>query len=82
MGSFQITSLPEEMVVPFRLSTTSLMGIGEIRERALVIDGKVVPRRSVYIAVPIDHRVVDGRVPMLFVKEVIRLMENPDLLLE
>lgn len=81
-STFQISCLPEEIVVPFRLTTTSLMGIGMVRERPAVVDGKVVPRKSVYIAVPVDHRVVDGKVPMLFVMEVIRLMENPRLLIE
>jgi len=81
-GCFQITCLPEEIIVPFRLTTTALMGIGQVRERPAVVDGRVVPRKSVYIAVPVDHRVVDGKVPMLFVYEVIRLMENPHLLVE
>jgi len=57
-----------------------MMGIGQVRERPAVVDGKVVPRRSVYIAIPIDHRVMDGKVPMQFAHEVIRLIENPSLL--
>ena len=81
-GNFQITCLPEEIIVPFRLTTTALMGIGQVRERPAVVEGRVVPRKSVYIAIPVDHRVVDGKVPMLFAYEVIRLMENPHLLVE
>jgi len=81
VGTFQISCLPEEILVPFRLNTTALMGLGQVRERPAVIDGKVVPRRSVYFSLPIDHRVVDGKEPMLFAYEVIRLMESPDLLM-
>ncbi len=81
VGTFQISCLPEEILVPFRLTTTALMGIGAVRERPAVVDGAVVPRRSVYVAIPVDHRVVDGKVPMDFAYEVIRLMESPALLL-
>jgi len=79
-GTFQITCLPEEIMVPFRLLTTALMGIGKVRERPAVVDGKVVPRKSVYICIPVDHRVVDGKVPMHFAEEVIRLVENPEMM--
>ena len=82
VGTFQITCLPEEIIVPIRLITTALMGIGQVKERPAVIDGKVIPRKSVYITIPIDHRVVDGKVPMLFAYEVIRLMESPHTLME
>jgi len=81
-GTFQITSLPEEIMVPFRLLTTALMGIGKVRERPAVVDGKVVPRKSVYICIPVDHRTVDGKVPMHFVEEVIRLVEHPELMMQ
>ena len=82
VGTFQISCLPEEIIVPFRLNTTALMGLGHTRQRPAVVDGKVVPRRSVYFSIPIDHRVVDGKEPMLFAYEVIRLVESPELLLE
>jgi hypothetical protein len=81
-GNFQISCLPEEIIVPFRLNTTALMGLGHIRDRAAVVDGQVVPRKSVHFSICIDHRVVDGKEPMLFAYEVIRLMESPHLLLE
>jgi 2-oxoglutarate dehydrogenase E2 component (dihydrolipoamide succinyltransferase) len=81
-GSFQISYLPEEILFIHRLNTSAMLAIGQVKERAAVVDGKVVPRRSVYFSLPIDHRVVDGKVPMLFAYEFIRLMENPELLLE
>jgi len=80
-GSFQITYLPEEIVFLHRLNTAAVMAIGQVKERAAVVDGKVVPRKSVYFSLSIDHRVVDGKVPMLFAYEFIRLMENPEELL-
>lgn len=81
-GSFQITYLPEEIVFLHRLNTAAAMAIGHVKVRPAVVDGEVVPRKSVYFTLSIDHRVVDGKVPMLFAYEFIRLMENPEELLE
>jgi len=81
-GSFQITYLPEEIVFLHRLNTAAAMAIGHVKQRPAVVNGEVVPRKSVYFSLSIDHRVVDGKVPMLFAYEFIRLMENPELLLE
>ena len=82
MGNFQITSINEEMLIVNRISTSSMMSLGYVRERPAVIEGKVVPRKSAYLCLPIDHRVLDGMTPMKFAYEVIRLMENPHLLAE
>ena len=80
VGTFQITCVSEEMIIVNRLTTSAMMSLGQVRERPAVIAGKVVPRKSAYICLPIDHRVLDGITPMKFAHEVIRLMENPDLL--
>jgi pyruvate dehydrogenase E2 component (dihydrolipoamide acetyltransferase) len=82
MGNFQITSVNEEMIIVNRISTSSMMSLGQVRERPSVIEGKVVPRKSAYLCLPIDHRVLDGITPMKFAYAVIRLMENPHLLAE
>jgi pyruvate/2-oxoglutarate dehydrogenase complex dihydrolipoamide acyltransferase (E2) component len=82
MGNFQITSVNEEMIIVNRISTSSMMSLGQVRERPAVVEGKVVPRKSAYLCLPIDHRVLDGITPMKFAYEVIRLMENPHLLAE
>ena len=80
VGNFQITSMNEEMILYNRLNTSTMMSLGHVRERAAVIEGKVVPRKSAYICLAVDHRVLDGVTPMKFAHEVIRLMENPHLL--
>jgi pyruvate dehydrogenase E2 component (dihydrolipoamide acetyltransferase) len=82
MGNFQITSVNEEMIIVNRISTSSMISLGQVRERPAVIQGKVVPRKSAYLCLPIDHRVLDGITPMKFAHEVIRLMEDPHLLAE
>ncbi len=82
VGSFQVTSMNEEMILYNRLNTSTMMSLGQVRERPAVIEGKVVPRKSAYICLAVDHRVLDGVTPMNFAHEVIRLMENPHLLVE
>ena len=82
VGNFQVTSLNAEMILYHRLSTSTLMSLGQVRERPAVIQGKVVSRKSAYICLAVDHRVLDGVTPMKFAHEVIRLLENPRLLAE
>ncbi len=82
VGNLQITSLNEEMILYNRLNTSTMMSMGQVRERPAVIDGKVVPRKSAYMCLAVDHRVLDGATPMNFAHEVIRLLENPHLLAE
>ena len=82
VGSFQVTCIDEEMAIYNRLSTSTIMTLGQVRERPAVIEGKVVPRKSAYICLGFDHRVLDGITPMKFAHDVIRLMENPHLLAE
>ena len=82
VGSFQVTCIDEEIAIYNRLSTSTIMTLGQVRERPSVIEGNVVPRKSAYISLGFDHRVLDGITPMKFAHEVIRLMENPHLLAE
>ena len=82
MGSFQITSLNEEMILYNRLSASTIMFLGQVRERPAVIEGKVVPRKSAYLTLGVDHRVVDGALPMKFMHEVIGYLMNPRLLVK
>lgn len=82
VGTFQITSLNEEMIIYNRLNASTILFLGQVRERPAVIEGKVVPRRSAYLSLGVDHRVLDGALPMRFMHEVIRLLENPRLLAE
>jgi pyruvate dehydrogenase E2 component (dihydrolipoamide acetyltransferase) len=81
VGNFQITSLNEEMIIYNRLNASTILFLGQVRERPAVIEGRVVPRRSAYLSLGVDHRVVDGALPMRFMHEVIRLLESPQLLL-
>jgi pyruvate dehydrogenase E2 component (dihydrolipoamide acetyltransferase) len=57
------------------------LGVGRMQERAVVADGEIVARPIIALAVAGDHRVLDGHTLGAFVSDVVRLMENPSLLL-
>uniref|UniRef100_UPI001F5ADA7D dihydrolipoamide acetyltransferase family protein n=1 Tax=Anaeromyxobacter oryzisoli TaxID=2925408 RepID=UPI001F5ADA7D len=57
-----------------------ILGIHRIRLTPLVRDGRIEARQVMHVSVTSDHRVVDGHEAAAFAYEVIRLLEDPDLL--
>lgn len=53
------------------------LGIGRVQERAVAVDGRVIVRPIVALAVSGDHRVLDGHTLAAFVSDVVALIENP-----
>jgi 2-oxoglutarate dehydrogenase E2 component (dihydrolipoamide succinyltransferase) len=60
---------------------SAILGMHKIQERPVVIDGQVVVRPMMYLAVSYDHRIIDGRESVSFLVRVKELLENPELLL-
>lgn len=56
---------------------SAILGMHNIIERPIAIDGKVVIRPMMYIALSYDHRVIDGRESVGFLVKVKQLLENP-----
>jgi 2-oxoglutarate dehydrogenase E2 component (dihydrolipoamide succinyltransferase) len=52
---------------------SGILGMHKIMERAVVIDGKIVARPMMYLALSYDHRVIDGKEAVTF---LVRLKEN------
>jgi 2-oxoglutarate dehydrogenase E2 component (dihydrolipoamide succinyltransferase) len=52
-----------------------------IKERAIVVNGKVEARPMMYIALSYDHRVIDGREAVTFLVRVKECIEDPERLL-
>jgi 2-oxoglutarate dehydrogenase E2 component (dihydrolipoamide succinyltransferase) len=48
-----------------------------IVERPVVVDGQVVVRPIMYVALSYDHRIIDGRESVGFLVEVKKALENP-----
>lgn len=58
-----------------------ILGMHAIQERPVARDGQVVVRPMMYLALSYDHRIVDGREAVTFLRRVKELVENPVRLL-
>mgnify|MGYP001126698835 CR=1 FL=1 len=60
---------------------SAILGMHNITDRAVVIDGEVVVRPMMYVALSYDHRIIDGRDAVLFLRTIKELIEDPARLL-
>jgi 2-oxoglutarate dehydrogenase E2 component (dihydrolipoamide succinyltransferase) len=58
-----------------------ILGMHKIQERPMVVDGQIVARPMMYLALSYDHRIVDGREAVSFLVRVKECIENPERLL-
>lgn len=56
---------------------SGVLGLHAIQERPVAVDGQVVIRPMMYIALTYDHRIVDGREAVTFLKRVKQCAEDP-----
>jgi 2-oxoglutarate dehydrogenase E2 component (dihydrolipoamide succinyltransferase) len=56
---------------------SAILGMHAIQERPVVREGQVVPRPMMYVAVSYDHRIIDGREAVTFLKRIKECVENP-----
>jgi len=56
---------------------SAILGMHRIQDRAVVENGAVVVRPIMYLALTYDHRIVDGKSAVTFLKTVIDLLEDP-----
>ncbi len=60
---------------------SGVLGMHAIQDRPVARDGQVVIRPMMYLALTYDHRIVDGREAVTFLRRVKELVENPARLL-
>jgi 2-oxoglutarate dehydrogenase E2 component (dihydrolipoamide succinyltransferase) len=58
-----------------------ILGLHKIQDRVVPVDGKVVVRSMMYVALSYDHRIVDGREAVQFLARVKDYVEDPGQLL-
>lgn len=58
-----------------------ILGLHAIKDRPVVVDGEIVIRPMMYVALTYDHRIVDGREAVQFLVKVKELIEDPEALL-
>ena len=84
-GTFTITNggvFGSLMSTPIiNLPQSAILGMHKIQERPMAINGQVVIKPMMYLALSYDHRIIDGRESVSFLVRVKELLENPELLL-
>ncbi len=60
---------------------SAILGMHAIKERPVVVDGQIVARPMMYIALTYDHRIIDGKDAVLFLVDVKNALEDPARLL-
>jgi 2-oxoglutarate dehydrogenase E2 component (dihydrolipoamide succinyltransferase) len=84
-GTFTITNggvFGSLMSTPIiNIPQSAILGMHKIQERPMVINGQVVVRSMMYLALSYDHRIIDGRESVSFLVRLKELLENPELLL-
>ena len=80
-GTFTITnggvfgSLVSTPIINF--PQVGILGLHKTQDRPIALNGQVVIRPMMYIALSYDHRVIDGQQAVLFLVRVKELMEDP-----
>jgi 2-oxoglutarate dehydrogenase E2 component (dihydrolipoamide succinyltransferase) len=60
---------------------SGILGMHKIQERPVAVDGQVVIRPMMYLALSYDHRIVDGREAVMFLVRVKESLEDPQRLI-
>ena len=58
-----------------------ILGLHKVEQRPIALNGEVVIRPMMYVALSYDHRIVDGREAVQFLVKVMQLIEDPESLL-
>ena len=84
-GTFTITSVGN---IGGRFATpiinhpeVAILGVNQIHDRPMVVDGEIVARKMMYLSPSFDHRVIDGAVAARFVAALKAVLETPEVLL-
>jgi 2-oxoglutarate dehydrogenase E2 component (dihydrolipoamide succinyltransferase) len=56
---------------------SAILGMHNIMERPVVVDGEIVARPMMYLAVSYDHRIIDGKESVGFLVAIKEALENP-----
>jgi len=60
---------------------TAILGMHKVEERPIALNGQVVIRPMMYVALSYDHRIIDGKESVSFLVRVKELLEDPTRLL-
>jgi 2-oxoglutarate dehydrogenase E2 component (dihydrolipoamide succinyltransferase) len=84
-GTFTITNggiFGSMMSTPIiNIPQSAILGMHNILQRPMAVNGQVVIKPMMYLALSYDHRIIDGRESVSFLVRIKELLENPGLLL-
>lgn len=60
---------------------SAILGMHKIQDRPMVVNGQIVARPMMYLALSYDHRIVDGKESVGFLVAVKEYLENPERML-
>jgi len=60
---------------------SAILGMHNVVERPVAVNGQVVIRPMMYVALSYDHRIIDGRESVGFLVKVKEMLENPTKML-
>lgn len=84
-GTFSITNggvFGSMLSTPIiNIPQSAILGMHNIIERPIALNGQVVIRPMMYLALSYDHRIIDGRESVSFLKQVKELLEDPSRLI-
>jgi 2-oxoglutarate dehydrogenase E2 component (dihydrolipoamide succinyltransferase) len=84
-GTFTITNggvFGSLMSTPIiNIPQSAILGMHKIQERPVAINGQVIVKPMMYVALSYDHRIIDGRESVNFLVRVKEMLENPEQLL-
>jgi pyruvate dehydrogenase E2 component (dihydrolipoamide acetyltransferase) len=77
LGMFEIDAFTPIINLP----EAAILGVGRIKDCAVVVDGEIAVRKMMWLSLTFDHRLVDGAPAARFLQHIKQLIEEPYLLL-
>ncbi len=83
VGTFQMTLLRDvDTAIPLLFYTGAALGMGEVRDRVIAVDGQPVVRPTVILSMAMDHRTLDGKRLCDLLALICKILESEELLNE
>jgi 2-oxoglutarate dehydrogenase E2 component (dihydrolipoamide succinyltransferase) len=60
---------------------SAILGMHTIQKRPIAVGDEIAIRPMMYLALSYDHRIIDGREAVTFLKRIVECIENPERML-
>ena len=62
------------------LPQAAILGVGRVADEPVIMDGRVVPGKTLSLSLTFDHRVLDGAPAARWLQQLAKIIQQPDLL--